>query len=290
MLNQFHLSSFGGASILAKKKINKPLVTSLMGCDTYNPFDPVPKILYPYMAWVMNNSDIVTSPCYELVHHARSQGLKKDAVVISHGVDLDKFNPNNYSSELRKKVEVRDGEVMCFSLQRLDQRKRVEYLINAIPNVIKENPNVKFVIGGGGPERENLYRLTKKLNIEDNVAFTGFIPFKKYSAYYASCDIFVLHSTYEAFGIVLAEAMASGKPVISTNVGAIPEVVDNGKTGIIVPPRDSKALADAILKLAEAKDLRIKMGMEGRKKAEREYDWDTIVEKYERIYESLTSL
>ena len=84
--------------------------------------------------------------------------------------------------------------------------------------------------------------------------------------------------------------MASGKPVISTEVGAIPEIVDNDKTGIIVPPRDSKAFADAILKLVEDKEVRIKMGMEGRKKAERGYDWDTIVERYEMIYESLSSL
>jgi len=293
ILHQFHVFALGGASVFAQKILKKPLVTSLMGGDTYNPFkNPIAKIFNPYMSWIMNNSDVVTSPCNELIHHAKNQGLKKDAVVIPHGVDLDDFNPNKYSKDIiHKNFGILNDETMVLSLQRLHKLKSVEYLINAIPGVTKKSPNVKFIIVGEGPQKKELEELVKKGDIEDNVIFTGFVPHgEKLLLLLSSCDIFAFHSNYESFGIVLVEAMASGKPVISTDVGAIPEIVDDGKTGIIVPPRDPKALANAILKLVRDKDLRIKMGIEGRKKAEREYNWDRIVEMYEGIYESLTSL
>ena len=291
ILHQFHLLPLGCASLLAKKILKIPLITSLMGGEIYDPFNPLQKIFKPHHAWVMNNSDVVTSPCNDYAGYAKKVGLKRDAIIIPHGVGLDDFNPDKYSNEIRKNFGISNDEIMVLSLQRFRKTKRVEYLINAIPGVIKKNQNVKFVIVGDGPEEGRLEKLVKRLNIEDKVIFTGFVPHGgKLSAIVASCDIFAFHSTYESFGIVLVEAMASGKPVISTDVGAIPEIVDNGKTGIIIPPRDSKAFADAILKLVGNKNLRIKMGIEGRKKAEEEYDWDRIVERYEGIYESLTSL
>ena len=287
ILHQFHLISLGGASILAKKSLDTPLVTSLMGFDTYDPIDPVPKIFNPYIALIMNNSDVVTSPSADLVGYAKKQGLKRDAIVIPHGVALNEFYPDNNSNKIRKNFGILDDEIMVLSLQRLHKLKGVEYVINAIPAINEKSSNVKFVIVGTGPEKERLEGLVKKLNIEDKVIFTGFVSHGEKLSLFSSCDIFAFHSNYESFGIVLVEAMASGKPVISTDVGAIPEIVDDGKTGIIVPPGDSKALAEAILRLVRDRDLRMKMGMEGRKKAEREYDWDRIVERYEKIYESL---
>lgn len=289
ILHQFHLFPLGGASILAKKKLKKPLVTSLMGGEIYSLTNPLPKIFNPYLTGVMNNSDAITSPCNDYAGYAKKRGVKREVIVIPHGVDLADFNPDRYSDEIRKSFGIYDDEIMVLSLQRLHKLKGVEYLITAIPGVIEKTPNVKFIIVGKGPEKEKLEELVKKLDIGRNVIFTGFVPHGEKLSAAAACDIFAFHSNYESFGIVLVEAMASGKPVISTDVGAIPEIVDDGKTGIIVPPRDSKAFADAILKLVEDKNLRTKMGIEGRKKAEREYGWDKIVERYEGIYESLIS-
>lgn len=287
LLHQFHVFSLGIASILAKKIIKKPLLTSLMGADTYDPLNPLWRIFAPYISWTMNNSDAITSPCNELLHHARKQGLKKEAVVIPHGVDLDRFTSHQGSGDVRKKLGMAEDEIMVLSVQRLSRRKSIEYLIGAMPKVVEENSKVKLIIGGKGTEEERLKQQVQELSVGNNVIFAGFIPDEELPAYYASCDIFAMHTTYEAFGLVFAEAMACGKPVISTSVGAIPEVIDDGKTGIIVPPKDSGALADAILKLVGDRELRLKMGEEGQKKARQKYSWNHITEQYIQVYESM---
>ncbi|GAI40996.1 unnamed protein product, partial [marine sediment metagenome] len=105
--------------------------------------------------------------------------------------------------------------------------------------------------------------------------------------YYAACDIFVLPSLYEHFGLVFAEAMACGKPIISTKVGAAPEVIGDGKAGLIVPPADPNALAWAISRLTTDKGLRKQMGEKGRHKVEKEYDWDLIAKRYAELYETI---
>ena len=286
LIHQFHPYHMGFATILTKKILKKPLVLSLMGWDTYDPIRPVPKILYPYLALVMNSSDMITSPSQDLANHAREQGCKKDIEIIPHGIDIDKFNPNNDGIEIRRRLGDKDDEIVALSIQRLYPRKKMEYLISAIAKVVKKDLNVKFVIGGEGPESEKLENLAKELNI-DNIIFTGFISDKELPKFYSTCDIFVLHSTYEAFGIVLVEAGAMGKPIVATTVGAVPEVVEDGKTGLLVPPMDSEALADAILKLAENKKLREEMGKKGREKAIKKYDWSGITEKYLDIYKKL---
>ena len=287
IIHQFHVFSFGAACVLAKKYLKKPLITSLMGQDTYDPFNPIPKVFNPYQAWVVNNSDMVTAPSQDLANHAREQGCKRDINIVPHGVDIYKFNPNVSGAEVRKKLQIREDEIMLFSIQRLDQRKKLDYLIGAMPKVVKENPNIKLVIGGKGPEREKLELLASRLNIGENIVFVGFITEEDLPKYYSACDLFTFHTTYEAFGLVLAEAMARGKPIISTKAGAIPEVIDDGKTGLLVPPLDSDALAEAILKLANDKGTMTKMANQGRKKVEQEYDWDKIVERYIGIYQEL---
>lgn len=288
IFHQLHLFALGGPAVLAKKYLRKPLVTTLIGWDTYDPINPVPSFLYPYLAQVMNKSDVVTSLSQESAKHARKQGCRKKIKIIPLGVDVTRFNPHIDGSMERKILGIKDDEIMVLSVQRLVRRKRVDCLINAVPEVIKKHPNIRFVIIGGGPEKERLIKLARKLKISNNISFLDFTFLThELARYYSASDIFVLHSLYEGFGIVLIEASACGKPVISTRVGSIPEVVDDGKTGLLVKPENPIHLASAILKLVNDEELRKSMGKEGRMKVEREYDWNIVIKKYLKMYNGL---
>ena len=118
----------------------------------------------------------------------------------------------------------------------------------------------------------------------DGVTIKENVPFDELIKIYANADIFVLPSYYEAQGIVLLEAMASGLPCVATNIGGIPETVIDGKNGILVEPRNPMKLAQAILTLAEDEDLRLKYGRMGRKRVVEEYDWRKIASKTEKVY------
>jgi len=284
ILHQFHVFYLGATSVLLQKILRKPIITSLMGWDTYDPLHPLSKYLNPYLALIMNNSDVIVSPAHAPAIYARQQMCKKEIRIIPHGVDPIRFNPNVSEGMCRQKLGIEKGEIIVLSVQRLVKRKGVEHLLYAIHSVVRENSRIKFLVAGKGPERSKLVELAKKLEITDRIIFLGFVDSEELPKYYSVCDIFVLHSLYENFGIALVEAMACGKPVISTKVGAIPEIIENGKTGLLVEPKNPEQLAQAILKLANNAYLRKKMGEEGRKKVEKEYDWNIIANKYLEFY------
>ena len=287
VLHQFHVFYLGATSVFSKKILRKPLVTSLMGWDTYDPIHPLSKYLNPYLGFVISNSDGMVSPARTPAIYSAEQLFKKEIRIIPHGVDPIRFNPDVSGGVCRQKLGIAKSEIVVLSVQRLDKRKDLESLLYAIRRVVRENHSVKFLIVGKGKEKSNLVELARKLEILDRIVFLGFVDPEDLPEYYSVCDIFVLHSLYEQFGIVLVEAMACGKPVISTNVGAIPEVVENGRTGLLVEPKNPEHLAGAILKLADDAYLRKKMGVEGRQKVEREYDWDIIVDEYLEYYEQI---
>jgi glycosyltransferase involved in cell wall biosynthesis len=138
---------------------------------------------------------------------------------------------------------------------------------------------------GEGYLREELELLTRQLGLSENVIFTGFrtdIP-----ELTSIFDIAILASFFEGLGRVLLEAMVLGKPVIATKVGGIVDVVDDGKTGILVPPNDSNALAGAIVRLLSDDDLRKKMGKAGKEKIDAKFSAQTMVSQIERVYEEL---
>lgn len=283
LIHQFHIFPLGGVAVLAKRWLNIPLVTSCMGWDTYDPYVKTYKQFAHYIAWVMNSSDVVTAPCRSVAEMAVKQGCRKKIEIIPHGVDINQFNPNIDGTRIRKELGLVDDDVMVLSVQRLAKKKGLEYLLKAATLIEARKP--KFVIVGKGPERNRLEVLAKHLDVEGDVIFTSFVPDEELPEYYAACDIFVLPSLYEHFGLVFAEAMACGKPIISTKVGAAAEVIGDGKAGLIVPPADPNALAWAISRLTTDKGLREQMGGMGRHKVKGEYDWNLITKRYVDLYE-----
>jgi len=198
--------------------------------------------------------------------------------VIPFGVDTNQFRystpPDNHD---------------ILALGGLFKRKGFDFLIEAMNRVVKEFPDAKLHIVGDGPQRGNLMKLAKKLNLEKHVIFHGFIPLRKVPEFYRMCRVMCLPSLSESFGRVIIEAMASGRPVIATRTIGARGIIKHGKTGFLVPVADSKALANALFKVLSDYDLTCKMGLEGRREVEGKYDWKVIAQMYYEIYESLIS-
>lgn len=164
--------------------------------------------------------------------------------------------------------------------------KGPDILIQSIPLVKKKYSNVKLYMAGKGSQEMVLKELTKELNIEDNVKFLGYISGKKKYSYYASADICVVPSRYESFGIVILEAMACGTPVIASNVGNIPYLINDDEVGLKANSDDVNDFSEKILYLLENKDLRNKMRVNSRKNVKR-YKWDKIASETIALYKKL---
>ncbi|MCW4003164.1 MAG: glycosyltransferase family 4 protein [Candidatus Bathyarchaeota archaeon] len=162
-----------------------------------------------------------------------------------------------------------------------------EYFIN-----LSEEPKVKELLSfhakGRSGYLDYLQERILELNLTNNVTFHGVIPHENLISYYQNSDLFVLPSFSEAFGMGLIEAMACGLPVVATDVGGIPEVVEQGKTGLLVESGDSGALAKAILDIFSDGKMRIRMSEAARKRAVKLFSWEKIANDVSQIYESLT--
>lgn len=193
-------------------------------------------------------------------------------VVIPNGIDLAKFPARQYSSRTR-----RIAMVAC-----LREEKRIDVLINAAPRILERHPDVEFLLAGDGACREELVALANRLGVSDRVRFLGHrddVP-----AVLKDADVFVLPSRSEAFPNSVMEAMASGLPVVATNVGGIPELVADGRTGRLVPPGDPAALGDALLDMVEHPDRAADFGRAGRRTIEERYSFERMVEQFEDLY------
>lgn len=171
---------------------------------------------------------------------------------------------------------------------RLAKEKGVEILIKAIPIIRKSIPDVHVYIAGSGQDEKRLIDLAGKLNLRDSVEFLGFLSGEKKWSYYKSSDVCIVPSIYESFGIALLEAMACGKPVVASNVGNVPEVVENGKNGLLFEYGNFNDLAEKTIFLLQNKEYREKLGENGRERS-KEFQWDKIAERTVGIYEEVIS-
>jgi len=213
---------------------------------------------------------------------------KDKITLIPNGINIKDFQISYSKEKCRSKLGLSADKNVILFLGSLVPYKGPDILLNAFSRVNKEIPNAELVFAGRGEMQVELEKLSKRLNIEKNVKFAGFIEEDLKPFYYKAADIFCLPSTNmgESFGIVNLEAMACGIPIISSKLGGIPDVVNDMENGILVKPGDPESLADALIFLLENKDIRKKMGTDGRKKVE-EYSWEKIAEKTENIYNRL---
>jgi len=195
-----------------------------------------------------------------------ARGYSEDRLLtIYNGVDI----PEKTSQ---------DGDYIL-SLGRLVRLKGLDCLIRAM-----QHTNCHLRVCGEGPERKNLERLSQHLGLTDRIDFMGWISEEEKKRMLCECRMFVIPSVHEAYGMVAAEAMSYGKPVIASNTGGLPEVV--GDAGILVPPQDEKALAEAINALGQDVSRRAQLGNAAKERM-RAFSWDEMAKRTLQTYQDV---
>lgn len=218
-----------------------------------------------------------------------SQDDKRHEKVIKiyNGVDIEAFNPNLNGDEVKLEFNLKSQPIVG-TIGRLVELKGHEYLLEAVAEVVKIFPNAKFLIVGDGPMQDDLKTLVKMHSIQESVIFTGYRS--DVANLMAAMDVIVLCSILpDSFPRSVIEAMAMGKPVIGTNIGGVPEAIDDGVTGLLVPPKDSQALAKAMITLLQDKPRAKQMGIAGRKRVEQFFSIDKNIRDTEKVYMELVN-
>ena len=264
-----------------------PVVVSLRGSDVpgYDPHNPrmqlAHRLLKPLTRWIWRRADRVVPVCQSLGGLTRHTLPGLQYTVVPNGVDLARFRPPGSERRTGRRA------IRCLAVARLIERKGLGDLIRAFARL--ERGRFELEIVGGGPDEGVLRELTRRYGLEQEVRFLGVLDRAAVAQRYREADLFTLPSSAEAFGNVFAEALASGLPIVATNVGGIPELVEHGTNGLLVAPGDLERLAGAIRYLADDPELRRDIAGRNRAKAESSLDWAQVTRRYLSIYQAIRS-
>lgn len=208
-------------------------------------------------------------------------GLGKIISVVHLGIDPDKPSITDVSKRLLEKFDLQNQKVIL-TVARLSKGKGQDTVIKALPRILREIPNTKYVVVGDGPERSELGKLVDELRLKKSVVFTGGISREELGSFYNICDVFVMLSRRgkkESFGLVYLEAWVYEKPVIGGNTGGVSEVIEDRRTGILVDPLDVDTAAKALCLLLKNKNMARAMGRAGHKRVEEAFSRKAMAQK-----------
>ncbi|MDI6812222.1 MAG: glycosyltransferase [Desulfitobacteriaceae bacterium] len=278
LVHAHYASSFGFLGALADQH---PLIISAWGSDIFA--FPRKSILHRrLLKWTLKQADVLCSTSRIMAETMASyleSGRRIE--VIPFGVDVTRFAPPS---------EKGDGAVrVVFGVAKyLQPVYGLDVLLKAFAELDGRLPGrVLLRIAGEGPESKRLGRLAKRLGIEDKVEWPGFIPNREVARFYQELDVVVVPSYQESFGVTAVEGSACARPIIASRVGGLPEVVLDGKTGLLVTPGSVEELASAMEFLALHPEERYRLGQAGRAFAVQYYNWQDNVSEMERVYREL---
>ena len=261
-----------------------PVVVSLRGSDVpgYDPHNRAlqlsHRVLAPLTRWIWRRADHVVAVCESLGQLALRTYPNLRYTVVPNGVDLTLFHPWTGTRPSPA------GPIRCIAVARLIERKGLGDLIRALALLKRGRFHLEIV--GGGADEQVLRDLAANLGVAQDVHFTGPLDRPEVARRYREADLFTLPSSAEAFGNVFAEALASGLPIVGSKIGGIPDLVEHGTNGLLVPPGDIAALAGAIKYLADDPQLRREMAQRNRAKAESNLQWSQVTRRYLSTYEA----
>lgn len=288
-----------GASLLSRWSTGYPrrIVCAAHGRELlFNPASDVPVLGSAYdllRRLVLRGADIFTPVSRYTAGLLEELGVPDDRItIVPNGTDPDRFQPVD-TSVLRHELDL-EGQPILLTVGRLVPRKGVDTTLRALPGLLETVPETMYLVVGTGPDRERLDRLAADIGVRDHVRFAGQVPFAHLPAYYSLADAFVMPSRearpdVEGFGLVFLEAGACGTPVVGARAGGIPDAVQDGTTGLLVPPADPKALTDALTRLLTTPGLAERLGRGGRHHAVHEASWDHVADRLWRVLKQTTA-
>ncbi|MBM3145680.1 MAG: glycosyltransferase family 4 protein [Chloroflexi bacterium] len=270
-----------------------PFVVSLHGSDVFvaqrNPLSRAAA------KWIFRRASAVTACSAEMLRKAQSLGAPKDTYLLAWGADPDLFHPRSKNLELAHSLGLQGDEINILALGRFVHKKGFDGLVRAFAEIALNHPNARLIIGGEGPTRRSLEESARALDILDQAILPGRIPWDQVPDFLSLGDLFVLpsiqdeHGNQDGLPTVLLEAMACGLPVVASDLGGANLIIRDGDNGLLIPPGDTRILAEALERLLVNPAERAQLGRAARQSVISEHHWDAVAGKLTCIFdEALT--
>ncbi len=238
---------------------------------------------------VLSSADVIIATTEAYANESPFlKGYKDKIVIIPNGINIEEVTTVHTQEECRNMLGLPYDAPIILFFGSLVRYKGPDVLLKAFKTVKKEFPKAKLIFAGRGEMFDELNNQALKLDLVNDVLFTGFVEEDKKPLYFKAADIFCLPSTTmaESFGIVNLEAMASGIPIVASNLGGIPDIVKHGVNGLLAEPGNNQNLADNLLILLKDENMRKRFGDQG-KKLVGNFSWDEIAMKTEQLYRDI---
>ncbi len=283
----------GPIAALGSRGLNVPLIVTVHGSDVT--LAERSQSVRTAARWSLQRASGVTAVSQHMLRRVAKLGARAETLeLIPLGVDLSAFGAHPEARRtVRKRLDIAERDVVVLGIGRLIEWKGFDYLIDAMSLVSEVAPNVRLVIAGDGDMRSPLVQQARRIGLSEKVTFVGAVGREDVPAFYAAADLVAIPSIQheagfvEGLGYVALEALASGRPIVASDVGGLGESVRDGQTGFLVPERNPRALAEAILTLARSPELRLRLGTNARDMAREAPSWNEVamrwVETYQRV-------
>lgn len=273
----------GPVGLLVKRMTGIPYLLSLRGGDVpgflSQSLGNLHRLIAPLNHRVWDNASVIVANSAGLRELAQ-QSLSRGAVqMVPNGVDLETYAPPALARS--------DGVFRILFVGRLVEQKGARYILEVLPQVMAQTgAGIEVAVVGSGPEEPALREQARRLGLTDSIRFRGWVARKDMPEQYRSADVFVFPSFEEGMPNVVLEAMASGLPVVTTDIYGNRELVSDGDNGVLVPPGDAESLCQALVRLAKDLDLRQRMGRRSRERA-RAFGWEQTARAYLELSQSV---
>jgi phosphatidylinositol alpha-1,6-mannosyltransferase len=244
--------------------------------------------IYRHAAAIVANSNNTKSLLIDL-------GVQPHKIHVIHpGVDVNRFSMSCAEAMAIRQQSNFDHTPIMLTVGRLQRRKGHDMVIKVLPAIRRIFPQIKYVIVGDGEELSRLRELSFNLGVDNSVIFAGRVADEDLPSYYAACDLFImpnreLNGDIEGFGLVFLEAAAAGKPVIGGCSGGTDDAIVEGITGLRVDGSSEREIADAVITLLSDPERMKSMGMAGRLRVEKEFTWDSVVQRTQLLSHAIAS-
>jgi glycosyltransferase involved in cell wall biosynthesis len=282
----------GFVAALAHRITGVPFVLTTHGADIYGLQGQFASNLKRYALKKASIVTVVSKNIQKFIE--QNFGEQIQTKIIPMGVDSTLFHPDRFDPEMREKLNI-TGPFLLY-VGRLSEKKGVTYLLQAMPLLLEHFPDSKLLIVGTGELKHELRNQAESLNLikAGKVVFTGAVPNNELPSYFASADIFIGPSIKaeggdtEGFGLTFVEAAMCGCIVVGTNVGGISDIVEDGKTGFLVPEKSPQTIAKALIRILQDPSKINAMKNHAREKMIQQFDWRAIADQYAEILKDNT--